>query len=77
MKNIQIKNSYKIWDIRTMKIILDSKNATVFLNRSYKSLIIEWWLHNIAYYLTKPLCSIEFFKKLNYRAKHVDLEERG
>lgn len=77
MKNIHIKNSYKIWNITTMKILLDSKNATVYLNRSYKSLIIEWYLHNIAYYLTKPLCHIEFFKKLNYRAKHVDLEERG
>ena len=77
MKNIPIKNSYKIWSISTMKIILDSKNATKELNRGYLSLIIEWYLHNIVYYLTKPLCHIEVFKKLNYRAKHVDLEERG
>jgi hypothetical protein len=74
--NLQIKNSYKIWNIKTIKIILDSKNATNVLNRSYASLIIEWWLHNVMYYLTKPLCHIEIFKKLNYRAKHVDLEER-
>ena len=76
MKVIKIKDSYKIWNITTMKIILDNRNATTFLNRSYKSLIIEWYLHNIAYYLTKPLCHIEMFKKLNFRAKHVDLEEK-
>lgn len=49
--------------------------ANKVLNRSWKSLYIEWWLHNIGYYLTLPLVWISYFKKLNERFKHVDLEE--
>ena len=43
--------------------------------RSIKSMYIEWWLHNIGYYLTKPLCKFDYFKKINLRCKDVDLEE--
>jgi hypothetical protein len=42
------------------------------LNRDYTSLYIEWWLHNIGYYLTKGSTKL---KKINLRCKDVDLEE--
>ena len=54
----------------------DSHFADLILNRAYRSMYVEWWLHNIGYYLTKPFCSIEFFKKINLRCKDVDLEAR-
>ena len=45
------------------------------LNRTMRSMYIEWWIHNIGYYLTLPLCHIPYFKALNKRFKDVDLEE--
>lgn len=48
---------------------------TCYLNRRMWTLIVEWWLHNIGYYLTKPFCKIEGFRKLNERFRDVDLEE--
>ena len=36
-------------------------------------LIIEWWLHNIGYYLTLPFVKNAKIKALNERFKHVDL----
>ena len=44
-------------------------------NRSIYTMYIEWWLHNIGYYLTLPFCWIKKFKSWNERCKHVDLEE--
>lgn len=84
MKVIHINNSYKYWRINTMKCIIDymalneycSGNAQKLLHRSYKSMYIEWWLHNIGYYLTKLFCFIDCIKKINLRCKDVDLEER-
>jgi hypothetical protein len=83
MKNIHIENSYKIWDAATMEYLIImmcyGKYNEFFpkktLNRSYLSMYIEWWLHNIGYYVTKPFCKIEFFKKINLRCKDVDLNE--
>lgn len=49
--------------------------ADKFLNRSYKGMYIEWYLHNIGYYLTLPFIKKESIKKLNLRFKDVDLEE--
>ena len=82
-KSIQIKDSYKIW--RPCEMEWKIRNAcynkygnmfaSKVLNRSYKSMYIEWWLHNIGYYLTKPFCFIPFIKKINLRCKDVDLEE--
>lgn len=46
--------------------------AESYLNRSYRSMYIEWWLHNIGYYLTLPFKKLE---TINIRFKHVDLEE--
>lgn len=83
MKNIHIENSYNIWLTKKMKRRIRRKSnelcglydAEVYLNRSYLSMYIEWWLHNIGYYITKPLADISKIKELNERFKHVDLEE--
>lgn len=83
MKNIQIKNSYNIWDTKEMQRRICEKcreqyhsdYPEMLLNRTYNSMYTEWWLHNIGYYLTKPLYSIEFFKKINIRCKDVDINE--
>jgi hypothetical protein len=83
MKNIHIEDSYRIWKTVTMDgfmIMQCYKKYNDFfpdktLNRSYISMYIEWWLHNIGYYVTKPFCKIEFFKKINLRCKDVDLNE--
>jgi hypothetical protein len=82
-KNLHIVDSYKVWSIKRMDYLIHlSATATYnifdveeFLNRTMRSMYIEWWLHNIGYYLTKPLCHIPFFKALNKRFKDVDLEE--
>ena len=79
MKVIQIKNSYNIWKPLTQRVILstaiDDWNLDKYLNRSWRSIHIEWWLHNIGYYITKPFCKIEWVKRYNLRFKDVDLEE--
>ena len=83
-RNLHIENSYCISKSNTMKTLIkqiciatymDSDPEKV-LNRSYKSMIIEWYLHNIGYYITKPLCFISFVKKLNERFRCVDINER-
>lgn len=83
MKNLHINDSYKIWLTSTMRRMLEiqskedygSDNLTDLLNRSYLSMYIEWWLHNIGYYLTKPFCCVDVIHKTNLRFKDVDLEE--
>lgn len=83
MKNIHIDNSYSIWSLGHMKseiihkchILYGSMSADLVLNRTWCSMYIEWYLHNIAYYITFPLKRIEYFDSLNKRAKDVDLEE--
>jgi hypothetical protein len=45
------------------------------LNRNYLSMYLEWWGHNICYYITKPFCFINFVNELNLRFKDVDLNE--
>lgn len=83
--NIHIENSYSTWLTSTMNRIIRKKCAEkhglwrpeVVLNRSYRSMYIEWWLHNIGYYITKPFCRIEAVKRINLRCKDVDLEAWG
>ena len=58
-----------------MNKVSDLYDAEEYLNRSYLSMYIEWWLHNIGYYITKPLADISKIKELNERFKHVDLGE--
>jgi hypothetical protein len=52
-----------------------SSDAEDELNRSMRGMIIEWYLHNIGYYITLPFIKKESIKKLNIRFKHLDLEE--
>jgi len=85
MRNLHMKNSFRVWNPKTMKKLIDERvkevawhhavNAENYLNRSYLSMYIEWYLHNICYYLTLPFIKIEVIKKINLRAKHTDLEE--
>ena len=83
MKNIHIENSYKIWSTSHMwgEIVHRSHleygdlRADVVLNRSYKGMYIEWYLHNIGYWITLPFAKNEKVKVINERFKHVDLEE--
>lgn len=84
MKNLHIENSYNTWSPRKMRSkIFNSiyENYHIFdsvesvLNRTLVSLYVEWWLHNIGYYVTKPFCGIESIRKINLRCKDVDLEE--
>lgn len=71
-KHIQIKNSFKIWKPSEMGFIiyvrLHPHRAAYFA-----PYIIEWWLHNIGYYVTKPFTFIPFIKSINLRCKDVDL----
>lgn len=83
MRNIHIPYSYSTWRIEDMKTLMQvylemggiTTGPTCYLNRHMWTLIVEWWLHNIGYYLTKPFCKIEWFRKLNERFGDVDLEE--
>ena len=77
MKNIHINNSYNIWSIFQMKQIILKYHITptIYLNRSWISLYIEWYLHNIGYYIMLPFCFIPFIKKQCLRCKNVDLNE--
>ena len=80
---IKIVDSYTVWRPKQMKRLI--YNATkekyeigfpcALLNRSYKSMYIEWWAHNIGYYVTLPFIFIPAIKKINLRCKDVDLEE--
>lgn len=74
-KHIQIKDSYTIWHPSTMKkaiwIMALSKGHSIIIIRDAH--IIEWWLHNIGYYLTVLFVTNKTIKSLNERFKHVDL----
>ena len=83
MKNLHIENSYNIWSKAKMRSIIDKKcfenynssDAATILNRPYRSLYLEWWLHNIGYYLTLPFCANKKINSFNTRFRDVDLEE--
>ena len=83
MKNIHIENSYNIWSTKKMKRRIRRKSneliglyiGEVCFGRPYWTMYIEWWLHNIGYYITKPFIENSKVKVLNERFKHVDLEE--
>ena len=83
MKNIHINDSYKIWSTSDMHLTLNKECFNQFssyypeavLNRLYTTMYVEWWLHNIGYYVTKPFCFIETIRLINLRCKDVDLEE--
>lgn len=74
-KHIQIKNSYKTWDPAKMALAIRVRalrcgHGEVIIRDAH---IIEWWLHNIGYYITLPFVANSKIKALNERFKHVDL----
>lgn len=83
IKNIHIENSHNIWSKKTMFSLISEKCnerygnylADRTLNRSYKSMYTEWYLHNIGYWLTLPFIKNQIIQSINERCKHVDLEE--
>lgn len=82
MKNIHIEHSYNVWLISHMRSKIHIQcylkygtiNACEVLNRTYRGMYIEWYLHNIGYWLTLPFIKHTKIKFLNERFKHVDLE---
>lgn len=68
-KHFQIKNSYKIWKPSKMKKAIIDKIA---YSGNFKPLYIEWYFHNVVYWLTLPFVFIPAIKKLNRRAKDTD-----
>ena len=83
MKNLHIENSYNTWSTGSMheQIVKAcrkryfSSHADIVLNRTYRGMYIEWYLHNIGYYITLPFIKNEKMRSINERCKHVDLEE--
>lgn len=80
--NIKIKDGYLIWNFEDMNLaicaqsylVYGNSDASAILNRSYRSMYIEWWAHNIGYYLTKPFCFFERINQINLRCKDIDIE---
>ena len=70
MDGIHIDNSYNIWSTSKMKkIILDyTKNPKEDINRTFLGMYIEWWIHNIGYYVTLPFIKMSTtLKRINTR----------
>ena len=82
MKSITIKNSYDVWSVGMMTALINIEclrkynvvDANKVLNRSYLSMCVEWYVHNIGYYITLPFVKHQHIKFLNKRCKDVDLE---
>lgn len=82
-EGIQIENSYQVWSTTQINSLVQQKtlvkygteDAKTALNRGHLSIYIEWWYHNIGYYITKPFCFIEAINKINLRCKDVNLEQ--
>ena len=77
MNNLHISDSYKVWRISEMNELMTPRNCCLkdvetILNRPLWTIYIEWWLHNIGYYLTKPIAKLQH---INLRCKNVDLNE--
>lgn len=77
-RHIQIKYSFLIWNPERMKRLIRYETFKAdILPKKYAPYIIEWWLHNIGYYLTKPLTFIPAIEKINLRCRDVDLMVKG
>lgn len=86
MKNLHIKNSYNTWsraqmlDLMTAECVraYNTDDIEATLNRSLRGCYIEWWLHNIGYWITKPFWTYSStILNINLRCKSVDLEEHS
>jgi hypothetical protein len=71
-QHIKIFSGYNIWHPAIMKVLIDG-HLQPHKASTYLPYIIEWWLHNIGYYLTKPFTFIPALKRINLRCKDVDL----
>jgi hypothetical protein len=71
-KHIKIKYGFQYWKPSKIKKIIDYK-LQPYKAIKYAPYIIEWWLHNIGYYLTYAYTFIPSLKRINNRCKHVDL----
>lgn len=74
-RHIQIKSSYWVWRPSDMRFLIrgECEEYSPEEIKNIKPLIIEWWLHNIGYYITKPFVRIPKINALNLRFKDVDL----
>lgn len=79
-KHIQIKDSYNIWKPSKMRelVIADYRDQYWDFEHDLsivndKALIVEWWLHNIGYWVTLPFISVAKIRSINVRCQHVDL----
>ena len=76
-KHIKIKDSYVTWKPATIiKTIYNEAGQALddeWMDNHLELLIIEWWLHNIGYWITKPFTFIPAIKRLSLRFKDVDL----
>lgn len=76
---IQIKNSFGVWKPSKMRVYIyyqfrkQYDFASISKLKNFKPLVIEWWLHNIGYWFTKPFVRIPKINALNLRFKDVDL----
>lgn len=86
MKNrrvVHIENSYDIWSPDKMLVLImdectekyGTPFANIILNRTWKGMYIEWWLHNIGYYVSLWMRRWSFMSEINDRCRSVDLEE--
>ena len=72
-KHVQVKDSYNTWNPSKMKKdISDSCEDTQCKTTTLT--VIEWWIHNIGYWLTLPFTFIASIGKINSRFKDVDLD---
>lgn len=79
MNVLRFVDSFRIWSITNMSKLINSQllekfgslNVKEVLNRPRFTLYIEWWLHNIGYYVTLPF---DFLESYNLRFKDVDLQ---
>lgn len=80
-KHVQIKNSYTTWQIPMMTHHIFAEAKFVpdieWMSKHLTLIAIEWWIHNIGYYLTLPFIKNPKIKALNERFKHVDLMIKG
>ena len=76
-KHVQIKNSYNTWRrtamVNAIFLAADFVPDITWMVMHTPILVIEWWIHNIGYYLTLPFIKNPKIKALNERFKHVDL----
>lgn len=84
MRSIQVRDSYKIWSTNRMRECIYKAckerygygwSPVFLLNRSWFSMYVEWYMHNIGYWLTLPFIKSNRMLSYNMRLQHVDLEE--